>query len=399
MEPYVRPPEPLSATGNMAENWQRWKKDFLTYLKASNYEKKSKDVQAYLLRQYIGEVGQSKMCKMLKNSNDLDNIDTLLSILDNAFNGPKNEVIERHNFFTTHWTKNVSIETHIDNLKKKATTCNFGNMANSLVRDKIIANIKDKNLLKKLFEVKNLDLLKLVSIYNEHMKTIEEKKESSTKNIANIENVKGVANSNNINTKVTTKYQPSSSTENKRNCSKCNQRHPIRSCPAWGWNCAKCGDRNHFPVCCPNATAQNLQKETNKNNITPNNQFNPNSFLQRQKVPSLMQNNSTTVPVQHYYNNGPNMFHSTPSIPDTKSVYPNFNNVMDASQTMGLNPWQFENPPHLKSNESFQKNATMQHLPSAPIEEHTTTNTQTTTHNKPVNNKNKKEPSNSCKIS
>ncbi|XP_043247933.1 uncharacterized protein LOC122394848 isoform X2 [Colletes gigas] len=365
MEPYVRPPEPLSANGDMAENWQRWKKDFLTYLKVSDYEKKSKDVQAYLLRQHIGEVGQ-----------------------------------KRYNFFTTSWTKNVSIEAHINYLKKKATTCNFGTMANSLIRDKIIANIKDKNLLKKLFETKNLDLLKLVSIYNEHIKAVQEKKESSTKDIANVENVKGVVNSNDINAKVITKNQPPSNTENKRNCSKCNQKHAIKSCPAWGWRCAKCGDRNHFPVCCTNVTAHNLQKETNKNNITPHNQHNPNSFPQRQQVVHpLMQNNNMRVPSPYQYNNGPNMIPSASSFPHTNSVYPNFNTVMNAGQTpVGLQQWQYENPTPLKSNESFQKNAPMQHLPSAPTEKQITTNIKTTTHNKPVNGKNK-EPPNNCVIS
>ena len=33
-------------------------------------------------------------------------------------------------------------------------------------------------------------------------------------------------------------------------CGKCGQLHPPRECPAWGKKCCKCGNKNHFTMCC-----------------------------------------------------------------------------------------------------------------------------------------------------
>ena len=35
-----------------------------------------------------------------------------------------------------------------------------------------------------------------------------------------------------------------------KTCSKCSTSHPLRECPAWGKKCLKCGNRNHFSMCC-----------------------------------------------------------------------------------------------------------------------------------------------------
>lgn len=117
MEGTIKPPGPLSNKGNMAENWMRWKKDFMIFLELSNFTDKSQDVKAYLLRNYIGEVGLNVMQKMVfENVADRDNIHVLLAKLDIFFN-PVNEVEARYNFFTSHKKKNESIEDYITDLK------------------------------------------------------------------------------------------------------------------------------------------------------------------------------------------------------------------------------------------------------------------------------------------
>ena len=35
-----------------------------------------------------------------------------------------------------------------------------------------------------------------------------------------------------------------------KTCSKCSTSHPLRECPACGKKCHKCGNKNHFSMCC-----------------------------------------------------------------------------------------------------------------------------------------------------
>nr|XP_034179823.1 uncharacterized protein LOC117604142 isoform X1 [Osmia lignaria] len=242
MEGTIKPPGPLSNKGNMAENWMRWKKDFMIFLELSNFIDKSQDIKAYLLRNYIGEVGLNIIQKMVfENVADRDNIYALLAKLDRFFN-PVNEVEARYNFFTRHKQRNESIEAYITDLKRKAETCNFGKLTDSLIRDKVVANLTDKILRKKLFEVQNLDLPKLVSMYNEHNVVITQTQQASSED---------------------TKQKKGNSY-----CWRCKQKHPFNRCPAWNFKCSVCNELHHFNYCCPrNNPSSKKRQETNKCNF------------------------------------------------------------------------------------------------------------------------------------
>ncbi|XP_076241290.1 uncharacterized protein LOC143183573 isoform X2 [Calliopsis andreniformis] len=274
MESLIRPPEPLSGVGNMSQNWQKWKKDFRIFMKVSNNLKQSK---AYLLRSHIGKVGLDAIERVIpEDSKEKDDVNILITKLDAYFDPPKNETVERYNFFTRSKKKGESIESYINDLKQKAITCNFGHITNSLIRDRVIADIKDRNLRKKLFEVENLDISKLILIYHDHIVDIQHKKQIIKNNTTPVNTkvfdnahhtnlTNNVNTNNNVNpTNILEKNQKSSNTANKKQCWRCHQKHAIRSCPAWGHKCQKCGDRNHFTNCCQKITTNTLRDEMNK---------------------------------------------------------------------------------------------------------------------------------------
>lgn len=116
-------------------------------------------------------------------------------------------------------------------------------MRDSLIRDKIIAELKDEQLIKKLISRQNLDLSTLVSICHSHALEVEKRKQDS---LANKVNCQCKPNVGNKHTHPRTKHS--------RNCRNCNQKHPIKPCPAWGNKCCKCGLYNHYDSCCPNNT-------------------------------------------------------------------------------------------------------------------------------------------------
>lgn len=107
-------------------------------------------------------------------------------------------------------------------------------MTDSLIRDKIILETHDKILRKKFFEAENLDLQKLVAIYNDYSTNIEKMKQVTQENT----------------TEPSTKPKPVSNVIKSGGCWRCGHQHPLGKCPAWGSKCTKCGDINHFTQCC-----------------------------------------------------------------------------------------------------------------------------------------------------
>nr|XP_031842188.1 uncharacterized protein LOC116431217 isoform X2 [Nomia melanderi] len=231
----------LSSTGNIAENWLQWKENFINYLKVNNYVAKSDDLKIYLLKKNIGKIGQEAieiLCKDSKKS--INNMNTLLEELDTYFQISKNEIIERYNFFTTSQREDQSIDAYILVLKEKAETCNFGTLTDSLIRDKVVASIKDKNLETKLLNTDKLDLLKLMIICHKHNNDVQTKitapknlnNEIVTKQKQQTKKYPETKNTNIIDKLITDK-NCQITTVFRKQCWKCRTYHPMHFCPAW----------------------------------------------------------------------------------------------------------------------------------------------------------------------
>lgn len=290
MEGTIKPPAPLSNEGDVAENWMRWKTDFMIFMEFTNYNDKAQDIKAYLLRNYIGKFGQSVIQKIVfENTADKDDMNKLLTKLDAYFN-PVNEVMARYLFLTRYKQKNESIEDYISDLKKKAEICNFGKLTNNLIRDQIIAHLHDKALRKKIFEVKNLSLSKLVSMYNEHYTDITQKKQASSEGMKQ----------NEVNQK----------------CWRCHIKHIQRKCPAWNSKCEICGKLHHFTHCCKN-------KNPSKKETAVTNMYNPNETVYHSNT------NLRTGNIRHGNTTDTEALHPSAPPPhnDVHHLYPRLNNV------------------------------------------------------------------------
>ncbi|KAL6262508.1 hypothetical protein P5V15_005307 [Pogonomyrmex californicus] len=249
METHARAPDPLSKDGDMANNWQSWKDDFIIFMKVTGYIDKPDEIRANLLKNRIGKVGLQAIQNISFDSvQDKDNMDILIEKLDKYFNPPKKEVVERYQFFTRSKKQNESIEQYINILKEKAKTCNFNDMTDGIIRDKIIFDTHDAILRKKLFEADNLDLQKLVAIYNDYSINIEKMKQVTKEKTTEL---------------ASSTQKPFDNT--KRCCWRCGRQHPQGKCPAWGSKCTKCGDINHFTHCCKGLKFKTNNDKMNKN--------------------------------------------------------------------------------------------------------------------------------------
>ena len=363
MEACIPPPQPLSEAGDMFENWMRWKKDFLLYLEASNNSKKSDDLKAYLLRSQIGKVGQDAIEKNIpQNSKSKDDINVLLAMLDLHFSPKNKQVVNRYNFFTRSKKHKESIEEYIEDLKKLAASCSFGHITNSLIRDRVIADLKDKNLRKKLFEIQNLDLFTLTTTFKEHETLMQQNAQASEKNTAEVKRSHGAQTSNienaNDNRNITKPPEQSQQNlknrETRRQCWRCKQQHPIKSCPAWGNKCEKCGARHHYTHCCQTGNdnqggGTNLPKINTS--IPP-----PNLNLQRG---NQQYNNVPSVPIVPNVPSAPCAPNAPEHFgPNNNALYPNLHYPTTVPQNKpNPNSWSWVEQQNVKANNDFQRTA------------------------------------------
>ncbi|XP_063633409.1 uncharacterized protein LOC134804330 [Cydia splendana] len=172
MDSILPPPPPFSfvnslenvTTGNLSKEWEKWKNAFLIYYEACELTKKDKKVQLSILLHVIGE-----QCREVYEQFDKSTITTsteLLAKFDSFFLPKKNLTIERHRFFTRDQKEGESIEQYSFELKKLASSCEFKDLMETLIRDRLICGIKDQAIRERLLREPDLTLKKSLDICN-----------------------------------------------------------------------------------------------------------------------------------------------------------------------------------------------------------------------------------------
>ena len=182
----------------------------------------------------------------------------------------------RHNFFQRNQKPGEVFDDFLTDLRKLGADCEFGDLKDSLIRDKIVSGIESTQLKDRLLREENMNLDKCIRICKAaelagqqiqtlrsgekidavHVNDKKNKKQrypqqkskasgpnSSTQSMANQEK------SNNA------QRQTSTQQENQRRgqqCSRCGYQHAPRNCPAYNKTCNICNKLNHFAKVCRN---------------------------------------------------------------------------------------------------------------------------------------------------
>lgn len=157
--PSIKVPSELSWTGNMAENWSFFKQRFDIYMVASKSNKENSEYQIALLLSVIGD----RALKIYNNftysaDEDKSNIKVVIDKFANYFIPSKNVTYERHVFFLREQKQDENIDSYVTDLRDLSSTCEFGTLTDSLIKDRLILGIKDRTLKDRLLRTKDLTL-------------------------------------------------------------------------------------------------------------------------------------------------------------------------------------------------------------------------------------------------
>lgn len=244
----LSPPEPLQISkGNPSQNWKRFKQKWNNYELAIGISTKDDKIRVATLLTVIGDEALD-----VYNAFTWDDethkvkIDKVLEQFVKFCEPRKNTIYERYRFFSRNQESGESIDKYVTVLRNMADNCEFEGLKESLIRDRIVYGVTDTHVKERLLRVPDLTLKKALEISRAAEATQTQLKQMDNHEVNALTRRKGSHSSKPVETKSV------SGSDMQIDCKFCGRKHAKdkMKCPAYGQQCKKCGNRNHFAVKC-----------------------------------------------------------------------------------------------------------------------------------------------------
>ena len=262
----LHPPEKLLLTGNLKENYRKFKQQFQIYLTAAGISNSEEEVKCATLLHVIGPDAIEIFNTFRWNQEgdtpgDDKKLDKVLSKFEKYCSPKSNLTYERHQFNTRNQNDGESIDSYVTELRILSKSCEFGDLTDSLIKDRLVCGVIKDSVRSRLLRETELTLQKAIDICRaaetstQQMKVIQSTSSGATGSNVDIVKKKIVKSKLVKNTD----NKPAGSTI-KQKFGKCGYKHEPRKCPAFGKLCHNCKKKNHFSTVCKNMKMHELQE-------------------------------------------------------------------------------------------------------------------------------------------
>ena len=158
-------PEKLKITGQLSQNWKKFKRVLTQYAIASRLNKQSSEQRVATLLTCIG--GDAlEIVDSFKYADETDktDIDKVLEKLEDFCVGTTNEIYERYCFNKRDQLPEESFDAYLSSLRTLSKTCNSGTLEENLIRDRIVVGLKENVVRKRLLQERKLTLKDCIDI-------------------------------------------------------------------------------------------------------------------------------------------------------------------------------------------------------------------------------------------
>ncbi|KAK3087333.1 hypothetical protein FSP39_004790 [Pinctada imbricata] len=258
----LTPPSELDLKGNLKENWRRFEQRFQIFLTASKINKESDEVKANTFLHIVGpDAVEIYNTFTWDAEGDEKKLDKIIQKFAGYCNPKKNITYERHIFNTRNQGTSENIDAYVTELRILAKSCEFGELQDSLIKDRIVCGVRNDSVKRRLLRESDLTLTKAIDICrasetsDNQMKSLSEAKPEM---VDAVRKKGGLKNKDKKTPKFSQTPKPRYST-----CSSCGRKHDQTlesNCPAHGQKCHKCGYHNHFAAMCK-ASSKNRRKK------------------------------------------------------------------------------------------------------------------------------------------
>lgn len=272
MEGTFKPPRALTFDQDVHVNLDNFLRSFDIYLKATGLDSKDEETKIAIFLNHAGEEAQRKFLTFSLTVAERKNYKSVVDAFKSYCRPLRNETYDRYKFFTRVQGEGESIDHFITEIKVLASICNFKDLEDSLIRDRIVSGIRDLSIQERLLQQEKLtakkaeDLCRAAEISHQQVKDLR----NGTTVIDTIRLRKSIGSiGNNV-------KQVSGSMS--YNCLKCGRFHARQQCPAFGKICTRCNKPNHFAVGCKlRYNNNNNQPNSSNNSRSPGNTANKNN--------------------------------------------------------------------------------------------------------------------------
>lgn len=265
----LRPPEKLLLTGNLKENFRKFKQQFDIYITAAGIKAQEEDVKCATLLHVIGpdaiEIFNTfKWNEEGDSPGDDKKMDKVLGKYEKYCIPKSNVTYERHQFNIRNQNDEESIDSYVTDLKILAKSCEFGTLMDSLIKDRIVCGVKSDTVRSRLLRETDLSLQKAIDICRAAETSSQQMK--AIQGATNEGNVDVVRNKS-LKSKPHKGSEKKSQQKMKQNCGKCGYKHEPAKCPAFGKLCNNCKKKNHFAKQCKSKKMHELQEDDSDSDV------------------------------------------------------------------------------------------------------------------------------------
>ena len=290
----LNPPKPLSLTGNLADNFKTFKQAYNIYMTATGLSEKPAKRRGNILLHLLGEEAVKLYNGFVFEAGQEEDPAQILAKFNDYCTPKTNLTYERHKLNTRAQAPGESFDSFYTDLCNLAKTCNYGDLYNDMIKDRIVCGIVNKSLQQKLLRDTKLtldsaiDTCRAWEATETHSATLHSN--SSTADIGQISRYKGKRSSKNSQTahcsnnhhqrghkqcqQGQNQHQGrnqthSRSNQRKNSCKYCGyENHDRKMCPARNSTCNLCHIPGHFARVCRKKRVGAVYDEMNSDTDT-----------------------------------------------------------------------------------------------------------------------------------
>ena len=263
----LQPPDPFNFRN--PDEWTKWKRRYEQFRTASGLKSADETRQVSTLLYCMGEDAEDVLTSTGISDEDRKRYDAVMSKFDGFFKVRKNLIFERARFNQRNQSEGESVEQYITALYHLVETCEYGDLRDEMLRDRLVVGIRDSAMSQKLQMDPELTLEKAMktvrqsAAVKEQQGQLKQLKEGSKGNPITIEEVRtgrpqtgGGASRRDK----SVRYRKGGARgtqprmqggaklgQRKPRCKRCGKDHlPGERCPAKAATCYKCNRKGHF---------------------------------------------------------------------------------------------------------------------------------------------------------
>ena len=159
----IKPPPALIVSENPVENWKLFKQSWDNFAIIAKLHAQDEEYKKALFLHCIG-TDALRVYNTLTFTEEENQLSHILTKLETLLIGEANETYERFRFIQRQQQYGETFDNYLTALKSLAKTCNFADLHDSLLRDRLVIGIKSNNTRKRLLQERNLNLSKCIDI-------------------------------------------------------------------------------------------------------------------------------------------------------------------------------------------------------------------------------------------